>query len=300
MSGRPRDTFVVINPLVMRTILLALFLSFASTLFAGPWPQGKGNGYFKLYEFWLQFNEHYTSSGELDPNATLGLYNTALYAEYGLSDRFTGIINLPFYSRNVVNAQISATRGDVLIPGEAISGLGDTDIGLRYAITKPGAMFPIAATLTLGLPLGEDAGGELNNLQTGDGEFNQLLEFSAGRSIGNSAYATASIGVNNRTNGFSDEFRFGLEAGVAVANRKVWFIGRLTGSESFQNGETAATFSSTSIFSNNAEYLSLGGEVNIYVTKKLGISAGAATALSGRIIAAAPAYSAGVFLDLGK
>ncbi len=284
----------------MRTILLALFLCLASTLFSGPWPQGKGKGYFKLYEFWLKFDEHYTSSGELDPNATLGLYNTALYAEYGLTDRLTCIINLPFYSRNVVNAQISETRGNVLIPGEAISGLGDTDIALRYAITKPGSPIPIAVTLTSGLPLGEDAGGELKNLQTGDGEFNQMLEFSAGKSIGNNAYATASIGVNNRSNGFSDEFRFGLEAGVAVANQKVWLISRLTGSESFQNGETAATFSSTSIFSNNAEYLSLGGEVNIYVTNKLGISGGAATALSGRVIAAAPAYSAGIFLDLGK
>lgn len=285
----------------MRTILLILLLASGTLLSAaGPWPQKKGRGYFKLYEFWLQFDEHFTSTGELDPNATLGLYNTALYAEYGLTNRLTGIINLPFYSRNVVNDQVSGTRGNVLIPGEAISGLGDTDIALRYGITKPGAAFPVAATLTFGIPLGEDAGGELNNLQTGDGEFNQMLEFSAGRSIGDNAYATASLGVNNRTNGFSDEFRFGLEAGLAVANRRVWLIGRLNGSESFQNGETAATFSSTSIFSNNAEFLSLGGEVNVYITKKFGVSAGAATALSGRVIAAAPAYSAGVFLDLSK
>jgi hypothetical protein len=284
----------------MRNLLLVLIIASSTLLSASPWPQAKGDGYFKLYEFWLRFDEHYTSTGQLDPNATLGLYNTALYAEYGLTDRLTGIINLPFYSRNVVNDQVSGTRGNILIPGEAIGGLGDTDIALRYAITKPGAAFPVAATLTLGLPLGEDAGGALNNLQTGDGEFNQMLAFSAGKSIGNNAYATASFGINNRTNGFSDEFRFGIEAGVSVANKRLWFIGRLTGSESFQNGETAASFSSTSVFSNNAEYLSLGGEINLYITKKLGVSAGAAAAVSGRVIAAAPAYSAGVFLDLGK
>ena len=137
-----------------------------------------------------------------------------------------------------------------------------------------------------------DVGGERMNLQTGDGEFNQLLLLEVGRSIAfgdrSDGYVSAYAGVNNRTNGFSDEFRFGLEAGINTANRRLWLIGRLTGSESFQNGETAATFTSTSVFSNNAEYLSLGGEVNVYVTSKFGLSAGVATALAGRVIAAAP------------
>ena len=285
----------------MRVCLLALFtLVLATSLSAGPWPRGKGSAYLKLYEFWLRFDEHYTSTGELDPNATLGLYNTALYGEYGLTDRLTAVVNLPFYSRNVINNQVSGTRGNVIIPGEAISGIGDADLSLRYTISKAGAAVPFSATLTLGLPLGEDAGGEQMNLQTGDGEFNQLVSLEAGRSFSPNFYATASVGVNNRTNGFSDEFRFSLEAGYALGNRRVWLIGRLTGVESLQNGETAATISSTSIFSNNAEFLSVGGELNVYVTDKLGLSAGAATALSGKVIAAAPAFTAGVFLDLGR
>lgn len=284
----------------MRLLLLTLFLFISTFLQAGPWPKKKGEGYFKLYEWWLRFDQHYTSTGELDPNATLGLYNTSFYGEYGLTDRFTTTLNLPIYSRNVINNQISGTRGDVIIPGDAIGGLGDADLALRYALNAPGAAIPLSVTLTLGLPFGEDAGGEQMNLQTGDGEFNQMLTFEAGKSLGPNAYGSALLGFNNRSNGFSDEFRFGLEAGYTLANRRVWLIGRLTGSESLMNGETAATVSSTSIFSNNAEYLSIGGEVNFYVTDKLGLSLGAATALSGRIIAAAPAYSVGVFYDLKK
>ena len=279
------------------TSLFLLAFLFTAVLSAGPWPQGKGKGYLKVYEFWLRFDQHYTSTGELDPNATLGLYNTALYGEYGLTDRLTAVVNLPFYSRNVINNQVSGTRGNVVIPGEAIGGLGDTDVALRYTLTKPQARTPVSATLTLGLPLGEAAGGEQGNLQTGDGEFNQLLTVGVGHSFADNIYATASVGVNNRTNGFSDEFRYNLEAGLALANNRVWLIGRLNGVTSFQNGETAATVSSTSVFSNNAEFLSVGGEVNVYVSKRFGLSAGAATAVSGRIIAAAPAYSAGVFFD---
>lgn len=281
---------------------LLLLLIGTTTLLAGPWPKPKGQAYLKLYEFWLQFDQHYTSNGEIDPNATLGLYNTALYGEYGITDRLTVFGNVPFFSRNVINTQVSGTRGDVLIPGEAINGLGDADLGLRYGLTKAGSPIALAASLTLGLPLGESAGGEQMNLQTGDGEFNQMLLLKAGKSFrfgdNTDAYVSAFAGVNNRSNGFSDEFRFGLEGGVNLLNRKVWLIGRLAGSESFFNGETAETVSSTSIFSNNAEYLSLGGEVNVYLTNKIGISAGVAGALSGRIIAAAPAFSAGVFLDL--
>lgn len=287
----------------MKNIFTLLLLLIGTTsLMAGPWPKPKGQAYLKLYEFWLQFDEHYTSNGEIDPNATLGLYNTAIYGEYGITDRLTVFGNVPFFSRNVINTQVSGTRGDVLIPGEAINGLGDADLGLRFGLTNSGSPIALAASLTLGLPLGESAGGEQKNLQTGDGEFNQMLLLEAGKSFrfgdDTDGYLSAFAGINNRSNGFSDEFRFGLEGGVNLLNRKVWLIGRLAGSESFFNGETAETVSSTSIFSNNAEYLSLGGEVNVYLTRKLGVSAGVAGALSGRIIAAAPAFSAGVFLDL--
>lgn len=289
---------------MIRSLLIAIICCCCLPLAAGPWPKPKGKAYFKLYEFWLRFDEHYTSNGEIDPNATLGLYNTALYGEYGITDRLTVFGNIPFFSRNTINNQISGTRGDVILPGEAINGFGDTDLGLRFGLTQPGAPVAIAASLTLGLPLGEDAGGEQMNLQTGDGEFNQmlLLEFGKSFRLGNATdgYLSASLGLNNRTQGFSDEIRFGLEAGINVANKGVWLIGRLLGNESLFNGETAATNPTTSIFSNNAEYLSIGGEVNVYLTKKLGVSAGVAGAVSGRIIAAAPAFSAGVFLDLGK
>ncbi len=285
----------------LRTVSLLLLLPLLLT--AGPWPQPKGKGYFKLYEWWMQFDEHYTGTGELDPNATIGLYNTVIYAEYGLSDRLTAVANLPLYSRSTVNTQLSGTRGSVITEGDAIGGPGDAELGARYAISRPGSVWPVAVGLYLGLPLGEDAGGKAQNLQTGDGEFNQLLQLEAGRSFASPSgnlYVSARVGFNNRSNGFSDEIRFGLEGGVSFLSDRLWLITRLGGSESTFNGETAETTQSTSIFSNNAEYLSLGGEINYYITGGVGVSAGYAGALSGRVIAAAPVYSAGVFYDLNR
>ncbi len=286
-------------------IFICFLVLYSTSVFAGgPWPQKKGKGYFKLSEWWIVFDEHYTSSGFKDPNVTTGIFNTTFYGEYGFTDRFTGIINAPIFSRTYNNNIISSTNGDVVAPGEAFNGVGDFDLGLKYGLTKPGAKIPISASLTLGLPTGKTGEGSLGNLQTGDGEFNQLLQIDAGRGFQlndkTSAYVSAYIGINNRSNGFSTEFRYGIEGGVGLANSKVWVTGRLTASESFKNGDTAATSITTSIFANNSEFLSLGAEVSYYITKKFGVSASIAGAVKGEIIAAAPSYSIGVFLDLSK
>ena len=248
------------------------------------------------------FDKHYTDAGLTDPNVTTGIFNTFLYAEYGLTDRVTGIFNGAVFSRNYMNNLVSRTTNEVLVAGEALNSVGDIDIGLKYGLTKPGAKFPVSVSLTLGLPTGTNGAGALNNLQTGDGEFNQLLQVDIGNGFkindSTNGYFSAYAGVNNRTQGFSEEFRFGLEFGAGLFDQKLWIIARLNAIESFKNGDTAATTTSTSIFANNSEFTSAGLELNYYLTKQVGVSVSAAGAFRGEIIAAAPSYSVGVFLDL--
>lgn len=285
-------------------ILVALFFTFNTLQAGGPWPQQKGNGYYKLSLWWINFNQHYTDSGKIDPNVTTGIYNTFFYGEYGFTDRLTGIVNAPIYSRNFMNNLVSSTTNEIIVPGEAINSIGDIDVALKYGLTKPGSRFPIAATLQFGLPTGIAAGGSQGNLQTGDGEFNQLIRIDAGHgfkiSSTTNAYVSAYTGFNNRTNGFSEEFRFGLELGAGLFQEKLWLIGRLDGVESLKNGETAASVNSTSIFANNTEFTSAGVEANLYLNSKFGVSASITSAFRGEIIAAAPSYSVGVFYDLSK
>ena len=285
-----------------KLIIAIIFLFAGQSVFGGgPWPQKKGGLYLKLSEWWTVFDQHYTDQGFLDPNVTTGIYNTTLYAEYGFTDRFTTTINAPLLSRNVINNVRSATTSEVIFAGEAFNSFGDVDLGLKYGLTKPGARIPIAATLTLGIPTGVASAGVQGNLQTGDGEFNQMLQIHAGSgfSLGNiSAYASTYVGYNNRTQGFSEELRGGLEVGLGLFKNKLWINSRLNIVESLKNGDTAATTTSTSVFANNAEFTSLGVEANLYLSNNFGISAGATGALRGEIIAAAPSYSVGVFLDL--
>ena len=282
--------------------LILIFLS-GNAIAGGGWPQPKGWGYFKLSQWWLVSDQHYTDVGRIDPNTTNGLFNTSLYAEYGFTDRLTGVAYVPFFSRAYFNNTISGTTGETLIPGEAINSFGDTDLSLKYALTqnKPIAL---SATLTFGLPLGNDNGGVAGALQTGDGEFNQLLQLDAGSGfnlVKLAAYANIYAGVNNRINGYSDEFRYGIEAGATFANNRLTAIGRLYGIKSFKNGDLPADRSnSTSVFANNSEHLTFAPELSYNLNDKWGISATYGIALSGRLIFASPSYSFGVFYKLKK
>ena len=201
-----------------------------------------------------------------------------------------------------MNNIVSGTTGEIITSGDAINSFGDTDISLKYAL-NPKGQIRTAATLTLGLPLGNSAGGVQQNLQTGDGEFNQMLQLdasSAFRIKNTTVYSTATVGFNNRTKGFSDEFRYGIEVGAGFLKDRLWLIGRITGVESLKNGTLASDVTSTSVFANNSEFTSYSVEAAVYLTKQFGVSASYASAFRGEIIFANPSYSVGVFLDLTK
>lgn len=286
----------------MKKISLLLFASLIiqGALFAGgPWPKGKGKSYIKLSEWWTVFDQHFNDIGLLDPNVTTGIYNTSLYVEYGITDNLTGVLSGALFSRNFMNNVLSRTTGETIFPGESLNSIGDIDLGLKYTLNGD-SKFPVALTVMLGLPTGTAGGGTQGNLQTGDGEFNQIvqLDFGTGFNLGSlNSYFSAYTGINNRTQGFSEEFRYGLELGIGTANSKFWLSGKLSAVESFKNGEIASSSTSTSIFANNTEFLTVGLEANYYVTNTVGLSAGFANPIGGEIFAAAPSYSVGIFLD---
>lgn len=287
---------------IMKNIILSISLFIYSiTLTAGGgWPQPKGNGFFKLSQWWVIGTQHFTDVGLIDPNTTNGIFNTSLYAEYGFTDRLTGIAYLPFYSRAYFNNSVSGTTGEVIVPGESINTIGDTDIGFQYGLIKDKPVV-LSASVILGLPIGNASGGTAGNLQTGDGEFNQLIKFDAGTGfkIGKlNAYATAYAGFNNRTKGFSDELRYGIEGGATFWNKRITAIARFIGVKSLNNGSLNETPNSTSIFANNSEHFSFSPEIAYNINDKWGVSAGFGKALTGRLIFANTSYMVGVYYKL--
>ncbi len=279
--------------------LLIIAFSFVQITYA-QWSKGKGKGYYKLSAWYLQYDQHYTDTGAIDPNATRTQFNTNIYAEYGITDKIDILAYVPFVAVSSQNNQISGTNGGVIQPGESVTSFGDVDLGINYGFYKKGK-WAASVKLILGLPTGEDAGGSDGSYQNGDGEFNQYLSTHLGysTSLGDLPfYAKSYLGYNNRTDGFSDEFRTGLEAGINVFDSKLWVITRLNVVKSFNNGTLSAVNSNGSIFANNIEFSSFGFEAAYHITKKLGISLGFDSAFDGKIIAASPSFSGGIFLDI--
>ena len=264
----------------------------------GGWPQPKGALYLKLSQWWVISDQHFTNTGMIDPHLTRGMYNTSIYGEYGITERLTGIVYFPFFSRATLNEQVSGTTGQTIIEGDATNSIGDTNISLKYALLKDKPVI-LSAAITMGLPLGNDSGGRDGSLQTGDGEFNQMLTLFASKSFKlGSIYPFLTLygGYNNRTNNFSDEIRYGIEGGFSF--KRLTLLARIDGVSSMQNGADNFNESGTSLFANNTEYVAFSPEIAYNVTESIGISASYGGAFSGRLIYANPSYSVGVFLKL--
>jgi hypothetical protein len=276
----------------MKKISTALFsLLMPLLLNAGGWPQPKGGGYFKLDHTFIIASDFYNPGGDVEPLRTLGNYSTSLYGEFGFTKRFTGVAYIPFWVRNTLNETVGNQSGNVLEPGRTIDAFGDVDLGIKYGILINTPVV-LSATLTLGLPTG-DADNE-DGLLTGDGEFNQLLRLEAGAGLGR-AWVGAGLVYNNRTEGFSDEFRFNFEFGYKMLKDRLFLIAKLDGVESFGNGNAKE---GNALFSNNLEYVSPQLEAAWKLNDKWGVSYRIGGAVSGQNVLAAPSHSFGVFFEL--
>ena len=275
-----------------------MLFSFISSQ-AGPWPRVKGELYVKLNQWWVIFDEYYDQDKNIESlPRTRSIGSTSIYAEYGVSERFTTIVYFPFFSKATLYELKDINSGTIIKEGDAISSVGDTDITILYSLIKDKPIV-LSASLTFGLPFGIDRGGKDGSLQTGDGEFNQMLKMEAGGTVKVGKlypYFILFMGINNRTRDFSDEFRYGAEAGVSKGFITV--IIRTYGVKSFFNGSANESLFSKVPAANNTEYLIMAPELAFNFSREAGVSFSCFKALSGRFYFSNPSYSLGVFLKL--
>lgn len=278
----------------MKKVLVVLLLfGFIPSFGGGGWPQPKRSGYFKFSQNYIGSPSYFAPDGTIVDITTIQLFTSSIYGEYGFTDRLTGIIYLPFFVRSTLN-KIQYNQSGTSVPGDALNSIGDTDISLKYGliVNKP---IVVSGTLLFGIPLGNNAGGASGILQTGDGEFNQMVKIDASYSFSPKPfYVSAYAAFNNRTRGFSDEVRFGAEVGLTL--KRFIPILKVNVVESLYNGNASET--QNGIFSNNTEYVSPTVELNYQLTDKWGVSGSGGFALSGRNILASPNWSLGLYLKL--
>lgn len=259
----------------------------------GGWPQPRRGGYFKLGQNIILAPRFFGPTGDVVDITTISLFTTSIYGEYGFTDRLTGIGYFPFFVRSTLNETRFRQSGNT-ISGDEFNSIGDAELGFKYALVtnKP---VVVSGSVIFGLPLGATSGGESRILQTGDGEFNQMVRLDASHSFYPSPfYASAYGAFNNRTKNFSDEVRFGFEVGAVF--KKFIPIFKLNVVQSLNNGGAAVV--QNGVFSNNTEYISPTVELNYQLREKIGVTASGAFAFAGQNILAAPNWGVGVYLKL--
>ena len=166
-------------------------------------------------------NQYWTPTNTLANNgATFHSHAFLLYGEYGVTDKFNVILDAPLL---VINH---------FTDYELTPGVGNIKLGLKYRFFKD---FPLAFQFDFDIPTDDgfnlytsktpDAFGNYNtiNVPTSDGEFNfhTTLAVSQSTKSGNT-FASAYVGANWRTKGFSHLITSGIEIGQFLFNR--WFI----------------------------------------------------------------------------
>ena len=281
----------------LKVIIVVGFLTLMGfpIIAGGGWTSKKNSAFVKFNQFILVADRYYNPEGNSIPvEPTISLFTSSVYAEYGITDRLTGVIYFPFFSRSTLNS-LKKLNGTIS-EGDELNSLGDTDLTLKYGLIQNKSIV-VSTSLTLGLPLGVSAGGSTKSLATGDGEFNQMITMEASHSFYPvNAYLTALVSLNNRTKSLSDEFRYGLEAGYTY--KKFIGIMRLYGVKSLNNGSTTID-PVQGVFSNNVEYMSLTYELAYNFSDKFGLSVSKGTAFSGKRILANPTYTIGAYLNFG-
>ncbi|MFT5141485.1 MAG: hypothetical protein ACI80V_002737 [Rhodothermales bacterium] len=257
------------------------------------WPQARGAGYYQVGFQVVRATEFYEPGGNILDIPTLSDYLFSFYGERGITDRLTVQAYIPLVERITLNKVVGEETGFEFFEGDAVTGLADADIGLRYGFWSKGSAVA-SAILRFGIPLGQDS--QENGLQTGDGELNQYLGLAYGYSFWpRPAYFIVDAGFNNRVNDYSDELLYKVEAGHGIGS-SFTIIGRVRGVASFRNGVDERLGGTGGLYGNNQRYTAFGAELAYSPSGVYGISIRGEGAAFAENILAAPAFGVSLFM----
>ncbi len=266
-------------------MLISVILS--QNIFAGAWPQKKGSGYYKLNLRFIYAEDFYDERGEKIPlNGTFTDLSVGFYGEYGLSDYLTLTTGILGY-RYIEFESNPGPEYDL----NSESGIGEAIIGVRGLLLILGQT-AVSGGLNFNIPLGKSTpdGG----LLLSSGDFYQGVNLQMGHSFYPlSAYFNVFLMYNNRTEGFSDEFKYEVEGGYSFYT-DLTLIMRIKGKQPMYNGRDDK-IGGLGILLNHQKYITIGGELVYQLTENFGLTAFYEGVATGKNIVSTPVYTFGIF-----
>jgi hypothetical protein len=224
------------------------------------WTKSKGEGFFQTSFSTFNSKDYFTLEGEKLLTNRFHQQSMVFYGEYGVTDKFTVIANLPLQNFNGFETT------------ETVSGLGDLRLEFKHSILKK--ILPLAISVAPEIPTGRAnnfANSIVNdferiNLPSGDGEFNVWTTLATSFALGDFPFYGSLFGsYNYRTQydgiSFSDQIAVGMELGYRVFD-KVWVNARLNGLTSVDEITEVTDF----VRGDGTEYTSysIGASVPVY------------------------------------
>lgn len=270
----------------MKKLPILLLLTVSFNLFAqSPWTKKKKEAY-------LQVSYSSISNyGELHGNATKKLPNKVsdntiqFYGEYGLTDKTTLLVNLPF-KMTTLNTAISGSVNN--------NSLGNIQLGIKHNFSNKKWLL----TGQLNVEANTSSYKANSGLRTGYDAWSFTPLFLAGRGF-NSWYIHAFTGFDIRTNNYSSNYKLGGEIGYKTLDW-LWIAGFLDGVASLDNGDIVLPSENlnTGLYINNQSYSGFGFKLIAEINQKFGANIGLGGAFSGNNVAKGPAISFGVYYKL--
>lgn len=137
---------------------------------AGPWVRKAGKGYVQLGFSTIGYNKVY-DDGSRKQSLPVDVRDNVVQfmGEVGLTDNLTAFLAVPLEFLSLQGTSAGSN-----------SGLGDVDLGLKYAFINRGGV-ALSGEALFSLPVGSTKND--NGLRLGDGEFNTTLRVLAGLSF---------------------------------------------------------------------------------------------------------------------
>lgn len=274
-------------------ILFTFIFSFKMINAQGAWTKNKGELYTQLsfstipsYDEIFSDNTYMTSR-EITDNTI------QLYAEYGLIDKWTLIVNIPIKSISAGNIVDNPTFSPS-ITEDSKTALGNIQIGLKRKLYDK--TFVLSGRFNIetntgnfyadsGIRTGYDAWTFTPTLNLGKGYSNYFFQMFTG--------------VEFRTNNYNSNFKIGGEFGYTAINN-INLIAFLDAVVSFNNGDIILPQNNleTALYINNQEYVAFGLKGSYSFTQNFGLNLGLGGAISANNVAKQLALSGGVFYKM--
>ncbi|WP_439130836.1 transporter [Polaribacter sp.] len=263
-----------------------------STFSQSPWTQQKGKAYTQLSYTTIANYDAIFSDSNQNIFGTFSDNTVQLYSEYGLSDKTSLLINLPFKSITVADFEDPRIdcAGDC---GKDYSNnnFGNISVGLKHNFYNKNWL--LSGQLLVEANTGSyDA---ISGIRTGYDAWSFTPLFLVGRGFGKT-YLQGFIGADIKTNNYSANVKIGGEIGRKIGT-KIWLIGFLDISKSLENGkvELPVQQTFTSLYVNDQEYGSFGLKGIGEISRNFGITAGFGGAFFGNNVAKKAALTFGVY-----